>query len=49
MSPDTAEFLMRLLDSVSLSVGADDFEATALAAIKAKAELRAVLTPPADG
>jgi hypothetical protein len=39
MSPETLRWLQSLVNSVSLSVGADDFEATAIVVAKAKREL----------
>ena len=43
MTPDTAAFLLRLLDTVTLAVGAPTFEAEAAACIRARRELLAEL------
>lgn len=45
MSPDSARFLLSLLDSQQLHVGAPDFEEVVARIIAARAELRAVLDP----
>jgi hypothetical protein len=39
MTPDTLTFLLRLLDQVTLAVGAPTFEAEAAACIRARREL----------
>lgn len=48
MSPDTLTFLLGLLDRITLSAGAPDFEEQAHAVIKARRELSALVTPPAE-
>lgn len=43
MTPETARFLLQVLDTLTLKVGAPDFEQTAQSIITARAELTAVL------
>jgi len=41
----TARFLLGILDGLTLTVGAEDFDQAASAVLRARAELRAMLSP----
>lgn len=48
MTSDTAQFLLGILDTVTLNVGAPDFEETAGRVIAARRELRLIVDEAAD-
>ena len=48
LSPDVAEFLLRLVSAQTLHAGGDDLVPTAVLIDKAKRELREALSEPVD-
>jgi hypothetical protein len=48
MTRDTAEFLLGLIDQVTLSAGSDDFAAVAQRIVNAKTELAAIAAGAED-